>query len=217
MSTTGFLGTMTDWLAKPENQLLLANAGAKLDPTGVGGALGGATGAYLQSNIAAKRAEDKESKQNEQQQALLKTLQAFADPQGNVLTPKGAPGATSVSANNDGSIKINANMPGSTENQLATQQAVRALSPSTQPPASPQPTQIGAPNVTPANAPISPAGQNLLGTGTSDNPVVLPGTTVVAAREPTAVPDSTLATTVPDPYARPTTRPFDLRSVIPFS
>jgi hypothetical protein len=189
MATTGIFGGMNEWLKKPENQLLLAGAGQKLDPQGVGGALGGATGAYLQSNIAAERAQKQEASQNEQRKMLTDVLARMADPNGNALTPKGQPGPTSVSANPDGSLKILADVgPGSTANQLAT-------------PTVADPQTPAAPNTA-----VSPAGANMLNQGTQETPLTLPGTTVTAQREPP----------VQVAQAQPTKQPFDIRSVIPF-
>lgn len=192
MTTPSGYGGFIDWLAKPENQLLLAGAGQKLDPTGVGGALGGATSAYLQSNIAADRADKQEAQHSQQAKMVTDVLARMADPNSaNLLTPKGTPGATGIKTNNDGSLRIDADVgPGSTANQQATQQAK-----------------------SPA---VSPAGAALLNSGTNQNPIALPATTVTAQREP-AVPAAPVAQAdTPDPYVKPAAKPFDIRSIIPF-
>jgi hypothetical protein len=195
-------------LRDPGTQNLLAGIGAKLDPTGVGGALGTTTVGYNQSRVAAQRAEEQEKKRNEQMTMLTRVLGTMSgdNQTGNVITPKGQPGVTSIQAKPDGSLSINADVAPTT--MPGTQV------PTTATPAG-QPQAVVAPQV----APVSAAGTNVLNAGTAEAPQTLEGVTVTANREPPAAPAPApivTAANVPDPYAR-TTRPFDIRSVLPFS
>jgi hypothetical protein len=84
-------GRLNSLLADPNFQSILAGIGARLDPTGVGGALGGATQEYLKSQAA--------------QRAATALTNRNAPPTKNPnLTPEGVPGPTShtVTTNSDG-------------------------------------------------------------------------------------------------------------------
>ena len=168
----------------------------KLDPQGVGGALGGATTAYNQSQIAANRAQTQEEARKHQQRVLLYTLENMANPQGNLLTPKGEQGVTGVKANSDGSVRIDADLPGPAQQTTPSK-------------AAPQQLQTSTSNVNTPSPAVSPAGAELLDQGTSANPLTLEGTTVTAQREPVQTTPVTQSTPTPS-------RPFDIRSIIPF-
>jgi hypothetical protein len=186
-------------LSDPGFQNLLAGVGQKLDPEGVGGALGGATIAYNQSQVAAKRAEAQEKQRNEQTSMLTDVLKRMSGTE-SVMTPKGQPGVTSIQTKPDGSLNINADVPGpsTTQNQIAT-------------------TQAGAVNANPTVAPVSAAGATVLNAGTPAAPQVMPGVTVTAPREP-AVPAAETAPVTPvAPTQVASAQPFDIRRVIPFS
>lgn len=90
-----WFSSAADWLQKPGSQNLLAGIGAKLDPNGIGAALGGATTAYNQSRVAEERAATQEKNLEEQRQSALKILQ---------LSPPGQPGPTKIEAKKDGGI-----------------------------------------------------------------------------------------------------------------
>ncbi len=79
---------------------LLAGIGSRLDPKGVGGALGGATIAYTGAQAAQERAASNAEAQNQQTKMLLDALNQHGG-----LTPKGTPGITSATATEDG-IKL---------------------------------------------------------------------------------------------------------------
>lgn len=92
-SAAGF--NFLDWLSKPGSQNLLAGIGSRLDPQGVGAALGQSTIAYNQSRVAAERADAQEKKLGDQRTEALKILG---------LTPSGTPGPTKIEAKKDGNI-----------------------------------------------------------------------------------------------------------------
>ncbi len=93
----GFLGLLSD----PNFQSLLAGVGARLDPQGVGGALGGATQGYLNQKALQKTAKEKENQQNIRHADILSALDRVGG-----ITPKGQQGGDTISRNDDGSLKV---------------------------------------------------------------------------------------------------------------
>ncbi len=81
-------------LADPNFQGLLAGVGARLDPKGVGGALGGSTQQYLNQQALQRAAADKEKKQDKRHAELLAAF-------GGNATPPGADGITSLAVSNN--------------------------------------------------------------------------------------------------------------------
>lgn len=78
---------------------LLAGIGAKLDPNGVGGALGGATIAYNAAQASSERADTQEKTKNAQHEKLLQLLETHGGP-----TPAGTPGLTGFKVGPKGNV-----------------------------------------------------------------------------------------------------------------
>ncbi len=87
---------------------LLAGIGSRLDPKGVGGALGGATLAFTGAQAAQERAASSDAAQSRQTQMLLDAISKHGG-----LTPPGTPGITSAAATDDGiNLKITGDLQG---------------------------------------------------------------------------------------------------------
>ena len=82
-------GGIADLFRNPQFQSLLAGIGARLDPQGVGGALGGATQEYIKSKAALSSATDIQEQANRRHRQLMAALVSRH-------TPAGAPGPTST-------------------------------------------------------------------------------------------------------------------------
>lgn len=116
------MATIAEILADPNFQSLLAGIGARLDPEGVGGALGGATTQFIQSRAA----QNAVTKQDEQRQTSNDLAVAMMLPEGEQktfflnramnrlggLTPKGQPGVTGLTMGPDGSATLKMDLPG---------------------------------------------------------------------------------------------------------
>ena len=87
-------GGFTKLLADPNFQSLLAGVGARLDPQGVGGALGGATQAYLNQKSLQKTAAHTQGIQEKRHAELLAALARGH-------TPAGVEGRTSTTVSGD--------------------------------------------------------------------------------------------------------------------
>ena len=91
---TGFLGSASTLLANPAFQGLLGGVGARLDPQGVGGALGGALQTYLNQQALQKVAATTQQRQDKRHDELLAALSR-------VHTPAGAEGRTWTNISRD--------------------------------------------------------------------------------------------------------------------
>ena len=87
-------GGFTAFLADPNFQSLLAGVGARLDPQGVGGALGGATQDYLNRQALQRTAATTKALQDKRHAGLLAAF-------GRDYTPAGAEGKTSTTITGD--------------------------------------------------------------------------------------------------------------------
>lgn len=92
-----FSERLTGLLADPNFQNLLAGIGTKLDPEGVGGALGTPTTALIKSLAAQKALGKSENKRDAYNKQLLDVLSG--------MTPKGTPGLSSATVS-PGGIKL---------------------------------------------------------------------------------------------------------------
>ena len=220
MATTGmpFAGkSLTEIFQDANFQNLLAGAGARLDPQGIGGALGGATIA-LNKSFGAQKVAENQGAANEAQQRDMKTeldlLRAQrlnnTPPVGVPVTPPNVPGPTSIKANPDGSVTTTStpdNGPGSTANQLAT------------PLVSTSPTVSAPPKTN-----VSPAGEAVLNATNEDTPIVMEGIQVTAPREPLVTPVVASTANIPAAPAAQGTRyvnrgsqtPIDMQNFLPF-
>ncbi len=120
---------------------LLAGIGGRLDPKGVGGALGGATIAYTGAQAAQERAASNANAQNQQTKMLLDALDKHGG-----LTPPGTPGVTSAAATDTGlNLKIDGNLEGQGGQNTITQTPLeQSPTPSTIAPSTIAPTQSSA-------------------------------------------------------------------------
>ena len=188
-------------------QNLLAGAGARLDPTGIGGALGGATIA-LNKSFGAQQVAEKQGEANQREMKtaidLLNAQRLNATPPVGVpVTPPNEPGPTSIKANPDGTVTTT-----STPDNSIVRPNVGSVVP---------------------NNNLSQAGQTILASNPAsastnpDTPTMLEGIQVIAPREPTTaavVPTSNVpATSAPAGQRyinRGSQTPIDLQSFLPF-
>ena len=216
-------------------QNLLAGIGARLDPSGLGGALGQATVGYNQSRVAAQAADERNRKIDAYNKNMLDIYNRL------VGTPD-----TSIAANTYGA-------PGSFENQVATSlttpTTTKVSQPIVTPPGEPGPTKIEAKpdrqiQVTgnPGTQNLSRAGQTIVGTeggGVEETNPNLggaepPADMVIDIEKPSTaqatqpvvpapiIPTSSTTPSTPAPAVqgfpnRGSQTPFDLRNFIPFS
>jgi len=89
----------------PNFQNVLAQLGAGLDPHGVGGVLGAATQAFVKAKAAQSATESQEAERQQYNQQLLSILAGR-------MTPQGQPGVTGMKLGPDGTLKLEANLPG---------------------------------------------------------------------------------------------------------
>lgn len=87
--------SVLDLFSNPNFQSLLAGIGAKLDPQGVGGALGTATQQYVQSLAAQKALAQQETARQQQRQDVQDLIRAHMRSLGGI-TPPGEGGLNSV-------------------------------------------------------------------------------------------------------------------------
>lgn len=209
MATTGmpFAGkNITEIFQDANFQNLLAGAGARLDPSGIGGALGGATIA-LNKSFGAQQVAEKQGEANQREMKtaidLLNAQRLNATPPVGVpVTPPNEPGPTSIKANPDGTVTTT-----STPDNSIVRPNVGSVVP---------------------NNNLSQAGQTILASNTStdtsaETPMTLPGITVTAPREPEVapvVPTSNIPSTTAPAGQRYVNRgsqtPIDLQPFLPF-
>lgn len=106
---------MTDLFADPNFLSLLAGLGARLDPQGVGGAIGGAVTQGIQSQAAQKSLAGQEKSRMGTSALLLSRLLPEGEQQTQMvqraidllgLTPKGTKGVTGLEMGKDGGITL---------------------------------------------------------------------------------------------------------------
>ncbi len=96
-----FFDRARNLFTNPDFQSLLAGIGARLDPKGAGGALGGAAQQYLNQQALQKTAARTQTIQDRRHADILAALDRVGG-----ITPKGQPGGDTISRNDDGSLKV---------------------------------------------------------------------------------------------------------------